>query len=193
MQFILLDTRFFRSDLVRMPYRDPGPALGWYLPNEDKKATLLGEVQWQWLAGELAKPADVRIIVSSTQIVTSAHNFEGWTNFPREREKLYRLLADKGVNNALILSGDRHSAGFYKTEVKGLSRPLWDFTSSSLNMSFGKGDNRDREPDPARTGGFWSIPNFGQIDIDWDAKTVKLSLRKDDGSLIEEQVINPFG
>lgn len=192
-QFILLDTRFFRSDLVRMPYRDPGPTLGWYLPNEDKNATLLGEVQWQWLAAELSKPADVRIIVSSTQIITNAHNFEGWTNFPREREKLYRLLADKGVNNALFLSGDRHSAGFYKTEVKGLSMPLWDFTSSSLNMSFGKGDSRDREPDPARTGGFWSIPNFGQIDIDWDAKKVTLSLRKDDGSLIEEQVINPFG
>ncbi|MEQ1551179.1 alkaline phosphatase D family protein [Sphingorhabdus sp.] len=192
-QFILLDTRFFRSDLVRMPYRDPGPTLGWYLPNEDKNATLLGEVQWQWLASELSKPADVRIIVSSTQVITSAHNFEGWTNFPRERKKLYRLLAEKGVNNALVLSGDRHSAGFYKTEVSGLSKPLWDFTSSSLNMSFGKGDSRDREPDPARTGGFWSIPNFGQIDIDWDAKKVTLSLRKDDGSVIEEQVINPFG
>lgn len=191
-QFILLDTRYFRSDLVRMPYRDPGPTLGWYLPNEDRNATLLGEAQWQWLAGELSKPADVRIIVSSTQVVTNAHNFEGWTNFPREREKLYRLLSEKGVNNALVLSGDRHSAGFYKSDVKGLSKPLWDFTSSSLNMSFGKGDSSDREPDPARAGGFWSIPNFGRIDIDWDTKTVKLSLRKDDGGVIEEQVIKPF-
>jgi alkaline phosphatase D len=170
-QFILLDTRYFRSDLVRMPYRDPGPTLGWYLPNEDRNATLLGEAQWQWLAGELSKPADVRIIVSSTQVITSAHNFEGWTNFPREREKLYRLLSEKGVNNALVLSGDRHSAGFYKSDVKGLSKPLWDFTSSSLNMSLSeRATAGDREPDPARTGGFWSIPNFGQIDIDWDAR-----------------------
>lgn len=192
-QFILLDTRFFRSDLVRMPYHDPGPALGWYLPNEDRQATLLGEAQWRWLADELAKPADLRIIVSSTQVITSAHNFEGWTNFPRERDRLYRLLAEKQVNNALFLSGDRHAAGFYKAEVKGLAKPLWDFTSSSLNLSFGKGDNGEREPDPARTGGFWAIPNFGQIDIDWNAKKVRLSLRRDDGSLIEEQVINPFG
>ncbi|MBK9002638.1 MAG: alkaline phosphatase family protein [Sphingomonadales bacterium] len=192
-QLILLDTRFFRSDLVRMPYRDPGPALGWYLPNVDPKATLLGEAQWQWLEGELAKPAELRFIASSTQVVTSAHNFEGWTNFPKERERLYRLLAQKGVNNALLLSGDRHAAGFYKADVPGLSKPLWDFTSSSLNFAFGKGDNGDREPDPARTGGFWGIPNFGQIDIDWNARKVKLSLRKDDGSLIEEQVISPFG
>ncbi|MEW6575549.1 MAG: alkaline phosphatase D family protein [Pseudomonadota bacterium] len=191
-QFILLDTRFFRSDLVRMPYRDPGPALGWYLPNGDRKATLLGEAQWQWLADELSKPADLRIIVSSTQVITSAHNYEGWTNFPHERAKLYSLLAEKRVNNALILSGDRHAAGFYKTDVSGLSKPLWDFTSSSLNFAFGRGDNREREPDPARTGGFWAIPNFGQIDIDWGARKVKLSLRKDDGGVIEEQTISPF-
>lgn len=191
-QFIILDTRFFRSDLVRMPYRDPGPSLGWYLPNVDPKATMLGDAQWQWLEGELAKPAELRFIISSTQVVTSAHNFEGWTNFPKERERLYRLLADKGVNNALFLTGDRHAGGFYKADVPGLSRPVWDFTSSSLNFAFGRGNNAEREPDPARTGGLWAIPNFGQIDIDWSAKKVTLSLRRDDGSLIEEQVVTPF-
>jgi alkaline phosphatase D len=191
-QFIILDTRFFRSDLVRMPYRDPGPSLGWYLPNVDPKATMLGDAQWQWLEGELNKPAELRFIISSTQVVTSAHNFEGWTNFPKERDRLYRLLADKGVNNALFLSGDRHAGGFYKADVPGLSRPVWDFTSSSLNFAFGRGNNADREPDPARTGGFWAIPNFGQIDIDWSAKKVTLSLRRDDGSLIEEQSVSPF-
>jgi len=188
-QFVILDTRFFRSDLVRMPYRDPGPSLGWYLPNEDPKATLLGDAQWKWLEGELAKPAELRFIISSTQVVTSAHNFEGWTNFPKERERLFRLLAEKGVNNALFLSGDRHAGGFYKADVPGLSRPVWDFTSSSLNFAFGRGNNADREPDPARTGGLWAIPNFGQIDIDWTAKKVTLSLRRDDGSVIEEQLV----
>ncbi|MGB5078998.1 MAG: alkaline phosphatase D family protein, partial [Sphingorhabdus sp.] len=34
-QFIILDTRFFRSDLARLNYRDPGPALGWYIPSMD--------------------------------------------------------------------------------------------------------------------------------------------------------------
>ena len=34
-QFIILDSRFFRSDLVAMPYREPGPLLGWYIPNTD--------------------------------------------------------------------------------------------------------------------------------------------------------------
>jgi alkaline phosphatase D len=100
------------------------------------------------------------------------------------------MLGQKGVNNAIFLSGDRHSGGFYKTNAPGLSKPLWDFTSSSLNLAFGKGDGGEREPDPRRTGGFWGIANFGQIDIDWAAKKVVMTLRKDDGSVIETQVAN---
>lgn len=189
-QFIILDARFFRSDLASMNYRDPSPPLGWYIPNTDAKATILGGAQWEWLAAELAKPTELRFIISSTQVITDAHNFEGWTNFPKERDRLYALLAQKGVNNAIFLTGDRHSGGFYKTAAPGITKPLWDFTSSSLNFAFGKGDGGDKEPDPSRTGGFWGIPNFGQIDIDWAAKKVTMSLRKDDGSVIETQVAN---
>lgn len=192
-QFILLDTRFFRSDLARMPYRDPAPTLGWYMPNEDPKATLLGAEQWRWLEGELDKPADLRIIVSSTQVMTSAHNYEGWTNFPKERARLYELLDRKKANDAILLTGDRHAGGFYRRAVSGNNKLQWELTSSSLNFAFGRGDNSEREPDPMRTGGFWAIPNFGQIDIDWGARKVTLSLRRDDGSVIEEQVISPFG
>jgi alkaline phosphatase D len=192
-QFIILDTRFFRSDLARMPYRDPAPTLGWYIPSTDPKATILGDDQWRWLDQELSKPADVRFIVSSIQMITSAHGYESWYNFPKERDRFYGMLAAKGVNNVVLLTGDRHAGALYKAEVPGLKKPLWEFTSTSLNFAFGKGDDRGREPDPTRLGGFWGIPNFGQIDIDWSAKTVKLSLRKDDGSVIEEQVISPFG
>ncbi len=189
-QFIILDTRFFRSDLARLPYRDPGPSLGWYIPSTDPNATILGNDQWEWLEQELGKPADLRFIVSSIQMITSAHGFESWYNFPKERERFYGLLARKNINNAILLTGDRHSGGFYKTSIPGVSKPLWDFTSTSLNFAFGKGDGGDKEPDPTRTGGFWGIPNFGQIDIDWAAKKVTMSLRRDDGSIIETQVVS---
>lgn len=189
-QFIILDARFFRSDLAAMPYRDPEPPRGWYIPNMDAKATILGDAQWAWLEQELAKPAELRFIISSTQVITDGHNFEGWTNFPKERQRLYALLADKRVSNAIFLSGDRHSGGFYKKTVANLSKPYWEFTSSSLNSPNGKGDGSDREPDATRTGGLWGIANFGQIDIDWSAKKVTMSLRKDDGSVIETQVVN---
>jgi alkaline phosphatase D len=192
-QFILLDSRFFRSDLVSMPYRDPGPPRGWYIPNTDAKATMLGDAQWRWLEQELAKPAELRFIVSSVQVITSAHQFESWAAFPKERERLYAVLAAKNVSNAVLLTGDRHSGAFYKADVAGLKAPLWEVTASSLNMAFGKGDDSEREPDPSRVGGFWAIPNFSLIDIDWAAKTVKMTLRKDDNSVLEEQTIRPLG
>ncbi len=189
-QFIILDSRFFRSDLARTPYRDPAPALGWYIPSNDAKATLLGSEQWQWLEQELEKPAELRFIISSIQLITSAHGFESWNNLPKERARFYDLLAAKGVSNAVLLTGDRHSGAFYKAQVPGVEKPLWEFTSTSLNFAFGKGDGGEKEPDPARTGGLWGIPNFGQIDIDWGAKKVTMTLRKDDGSVIETQVAN---
>jgi len=192
-QFILLDARFFRSDLARLPYRKERPPLGWYIPNMDPDATVLGDVQWRWLEGELSKPADLRFIVSSTQVITSAHGYESWYNFPKERDRLYKLIADKGVSNAVLLTGDRHSGGLYKTQIAGQKKPLWEFTSSSLNFAFGSGDSRDREPDPSRVGGFWSVENFGQVDIDWAAKTVTMSLKKSDGGMLEKQVIKPIG
>ena len=97
------------------------------------------------------------------------------------------------MNNAVLLTGDRHAGAFYKTEVAGLTAPLWEITSSSLNFAFGKGDDRAREPDATRTGGLWGIPNFSIIDIDWASKKVKFSLRRDDNSVIEEQEITPIG
>jgi alkaline phosphatase D len=192
-QFIMLDGRFFRSDLSRMKYQDPAPKLGWNMPNMDPKATMLGGVQWAWLAGELAKPADLRFIISSTQVITDAHGYEGWLNFPLERAKLYKMLADNKVKNAIFLSGDRHAAAFYKTKILGAPKPVYEFTASSLNMSFGKGDVRAKEPDPSRIGGLWADENFGQIDIDWKKKQVKLTLKNNSGGVIEEQVITPIG
>ena len=191
-QFIILDTRFFRSDLARLPYRDPAPALGWYIPSMDPKATLLGDDQWRWLEQELEKPADLRFIVSSIQVITSAHGYESWYNFPKERERLYDLLNRKKANEAIFLTGDRHSGALYRRAVPGDNRTQWEFTSTSLNFAFGKGDDRGREPDNMRVGGFWGVPNFGQIDIDWADKKVTMTLKKDDGSPLEEQVIRPF-
>ncbi len=192
-QFIMLDSRFFRSDLARMNYQDPAPKLGWNIPNMDPKATMLGDAQWAWLAEELSKPADLRFIISSTQVITDAHGYEGWLNFPLERKKLYKMMADKQVKNAVFLSGDRHAGALYKAKVAGLAKPVYEFTSTSLNLSFGKGDARDKEPDLARLGGIWADENFGQIDIDWKTKKVKLTLKKSEGAVLEEQVIAPMG
>jgi Phosphodiesterase/alkaline phosphatase D len=189
-QVILLDTRFFRSDLKRMEWSRERPPLGGYLPDADPSKTVLGATQWAWLEQELAKPADLRILVSSTQVITDAHQFEGWTNFPTERERLYRVLAGREDSGLLILSGDRHAAGIYKTEQAG--ETFWELTSSSLNLAFGNDNDRStaREPDPARTTKFFSVENYGLIDIDWKTKQLTMTLKGNDSGTLATQAFN---
>ncbi|AOL94311.1 alkaline phosphatase D family protein [Porphyrobacter sp. LM 6] len=186
-QVILLDTRFFRSDLKRMAWTKDRPPLGGYLPDDSAGKTVLGADQWAWLAAELAKPADVRIVVSSTQVITQAHQFEGWTNFPAERTRLLDMLAGREASGLVILSGDRHAAGIYKTEHKG--ETMWELTSSSLNLTFGSDTERStaREPDPTRISPFFPIENYGLIDIDWKGKGLTMTLKGNTSATLAEQ------
>jgi alkaline phosphatase D len=186
-QVIMLDTRFFRSDLKRGPWTKDRLPLGGYLPDDSAGKTVLGEAQWAWLAAELAKPADLRIVVSSTQVLTTAHQFEGWTNFPAERTRLLDLLGTREASGLVLLSGDRHSGGVYKVDHGG--QTIWELTSSSLNLSFGDDIERTtaREPDAARVGKFFPIENYGLVDIDWQAKQVTVSLKGNTSATLVNQ------
>jgi alkaline phosphatase D len=177
-QIIMLDTRYFRSDFKRMAWSRERAPLGAYLPNDDPAATVLGDEQWRWLEQELAKPADLRIVVSSTQVLTTAHQFEGWTNFPLERARLLTMLEARGPSGLVLLSGDRHSGAIYKETAPGGGEDIWEFTSSSLNLAFSNDfeASTKREPDPRRVTQFFGIENYGLVDIDWQAKRLTLSL-----------------
>ncbi len=181
-QIITLDTRFFRSDLETMPYQNERPPLGPYQPSSDPSKTMLGAAQWQWLEQELAKPADLRIVVSSIQVLTDAHDYEAWKNLPLEREKLYAMLAAREDSVLVLLSGDRHAGGIYTDTPQAAGEQFWELTSSSMNYSFSSTErNTAREPDPKRLTDFISEENFGLVEIDWDAKTFTLSMRGSQG------------
>lgn len=185
-QVILLDTRFFRSDLKRMAWSKERPPLGSYLPDDSADKTMLGEAQWAWLEQELAKPADVRILVSSIQVITEAHQFEAWSNFPAERNRLFDMLKGREASGLVILTGDRHAAGIYKAEHKG--ETMWELTSSSLNLAWGDIENSTaREPDPSRMSKFFGIENYGLVDIDWKAKRLIMTLKDNRSATLAEQ------
>lgn len=182
-QIITLDTRFFRTDLRRPGPGEEGPSFGRYLPLDaaDAGANMLGDVQWQWLEQELAKPADLRLVVSSIQVITEAHGWEAWALMPAERAKLLETLNARAGGGLVLLSGDRHSGGIYQTEESG-DEQIWEITSSSLNFSFGTTEEAtEREPDPSRVTDFIAEENFGLIDIDWAARELTLSLRGNQG------------
>ena len=190
-QLIMLDTRFFRSPLKATDeFGAPGKER--YLPDPDPEKTMLGEAQWRWLGGELAKPADLRLFVSSVQVIAEGHGWEAWKMLPAERARLYKMIEESGAEGVMILSGDRHSAAFYRKEgVAGY--PLFEATSSSLNLPlrgfFREGQTYEQEPGPNRLTDMYIDANYGLIEIDWDAGDVAVSIRGDDGEVVFSELV----
>ena len=182
-QIILLDTRSFRSPLKRRPRGVPGK--GKYLPDDTPSKTMLGDAQWQWLAAELKKPAELRLLVSSIQVIADGHGFERWGNLPRERQKLFDTIRASGANGVVLLSGDRHRAAIYE-HLRAIDYPLYEVTSSALNLSF----DDPAEVGPHQLHRMYGRNNFGMVTIDWSAKRVALTIRDQNGGPVREQVID---
>lgn len=206
-QVILLDTRYFRAPLLRGDSREADwvdGRRGPYVPSRDPNATLLGAEQWTWLEALLREPADLRLLVSSIQVIPDDHRFEKWGNFPQERRRLLRLLANTGEGGVVILSGDRHAGELSQFDParepdgKELDPgyPLLELTSSALTRSapttFGgqlaasapKAMVFRHELNRHRLGSLLPYNHFGLISVDWEAKdgpAVTLALHLDHG------------
>jgi len=170
-QFILLDTRYYRSDLKRLPERpkDDGP----YLENDDPAATMLGDEQWAWFEKQLREPAELRLIISSIQLVANDHHWEKWGTLPREREKFFKLLRDTKANGVIVLSGDRHRGELSRID-DAIDYPLYDATSSALNMSHAIDVI---EPNQHRIGELVMDNNFGLMTIDWTQPDPEITIQ----------------
>jgi alkaline phosphatase D len=177
-QVILLDTRYHRSALKVDPKRPRGK--GQYVANTDPTATILGAAQWKWLSEQLKKPAELRLICSSIQLVPEDHGFEKWMNFPRERERLFQLIRDTKAAGVVILSGDRH-LGELSVMDAGVGYPLYDLTSSGLNQ--GSRRWRALETNRHRVATMNRGDNFGMVRIDWgrDDPRITLEIIDDEG------------
>jgi len=183
-QVVMLDTRYFRSPL-RITDERGARGRERYLPDDDPEKTMLGDAQWRWLEQELARDAEFRLIVSSIQVLADGHGWEGWRQLPRERERLFDLLRAADGTPVLLLSGDRHVAGFYQQDI-GLAEPLLEFTSSALNNTIPMRYRRHTlaEDGPNRLGDLYGEANFGGVVFDWQRGRVLLELRDADGTLV---------
>ena len=178
-KIIVLDTRYFRSDLVKD--EDPNRR---YKPDTSEEATVLGDAQWAWLQEELSgSTADFNLIMSSIQVLSGEHGFETWGNFPKETEKLETIIAQSKAKGVIILSGDRHISEFSKTDVAELPYPLIDFTSSGLTHSYASFSG---EPNKHRVGEVVSDKSYGVITFDFDKKEVDLKMMGDNGTVLQE-------
>lgn len=184
-QVILLDLRWNRTPLRAVSpetYKnEKAPKrLGPYIPHTDSYAGMLGEQQWLWLEDEIQKPARIRVIASSIQMLADFTGWESWANYPAERARFMELLKRYNIDNAIIISGDTHWAEFsHSNEAGGTS--LWEVTASGLTETWPA-----VSPNRNRYGNYYVGPNFGYLQINWNAPQpiVELGIRDENGTIV---------
>lgn len=168
-KIILLDMRYFREAPC-----DTGD--------------VLGGAQWQWLENELASStANITIIGSSIQFISSEHIFEKWGDFPRAKQRLTSLIQKNASKNIFFISGDRHFAEISKTDSLNLGYPLYDFTSSGLTHT--------RPPFPIehnryRFGKLFMKKNFGILSFNWRDRTILMQIKKHNNKTLQETTLS---
>lgn len=184
-QIIMLDARTFRSPLTKTDDRN-APGKERYLPSQDPNQDMLGDAQWQWLEQELKKPAEVRLLVSSIQLIADTHGWEAWRAMPIERERMYSLINRVESGSVFVISGDRHVAGLYRKN-DGLNRPLYEVTASSLNLSFNPSTAITKEWDKNhQIGKLYGPANFGLVTINWDRQLISFEIRDDKNATVRQ-------
>jgi alkaline phosphatase D len=163
-QIIMLDTRYNKGPYVLAERPEgAGGSLGKFAPQTDTTVTLLGEEQWTWLEQQLREPAEVRFVVSSTQIVADQKGMDEWGNYPHERRRLFDLIESTDANGVVLLSGNVHYTEVSQTDEGPYL--LTDFTASGLthvNQGYADAANRYRVAGP------YVDRNVGLVEIDWE-------------------------
>ena len=170
---IFLDNRSFKSEWkLTDEFNKEGKER--YVKDFDPQKTLLGKKQWQWLKDKLNEDSDIKIILSSLQILSLGHGWESWDKLPLERERLFNLIDESDVSNLFILSGDRHRGGFYRFKTND-NNDIYEFTSSSLNLPI---PFNTEEKGPLRIGSTYRKANFGVVRIFEDKVVMELTSNK---------------
>ncbi|TMN87370.1 metallophosphatase [Pseudoalteromonas phenolica] len=149
----------------------------------DESISMLGEAQWQWLEQELLKPAKIKVISSSLQLIPDFTGWESWANFPADRQRLFDFIEKHKIGGVIMISGDTHWGELSKYQVKQ-NYPLWEVTSSGLTQKW-----KDVSPNKHRVGESTSDVNYGFIEIDWQQAdpNIEFGLKDINGDVTHKQ------
>ena len=168
------------------------------------KGQILSDDQWTWLATTLqSSDAQVHIIISSIQVLTTNPVIESWGHFPHEKSRLFDLLKQTNPANLLLLSGDVHMAEILYanyTYDDGSMGQWIEVTSSGLTHSCSDGlltsifcplmndvFSSHRYKTTVTTDSLYMKKNFGYLDI----RYVKDDDREGDDS-IDDRVSDSY-
>ncbi|NTS78135.1 alkaline phosphatase family protein [Catenovulum sp. SM1970] len=156
---------------------------GPYKAHQDT-SSMLGETQWQWLEQALLKPAKLKIIGSSLQLLPEFTGWESWANYPADRLRLLNFIKQKQINGVMIISGDTHWGELSQIDI---GYPLWEITSSGLSEEW-----KAVSPNRHRHGNYTDKINYGFIDINWQQADPLLTfgLKNQQGKVTHQQRLN---
>jgi len=168
-KILVLDTRYFRSDLTPDDETDKR-----YKPNPYGSGTMLGETQWKWLEDQLTlSDAQYHILMSSVQVFSNLHGFESWGNMPHEVDRLEKIILESQAKGVIILSGDRHISEISQKNIGPNKYSLIDFTSSGMTHSY---TNFSGEENPFRVSEVIYQKSYGTLKFDFNTDTVLMEM-----------------
>lgn len=175
-QFIVLDTRYFRS-----PLKNSSLGKRRYEPDYSKEKSFLGDKQWAWLREQLAQKVDLRILISSIQVIAESHFFEKWQNLEADRIRLFDAIKNQNSGKTIIVSGDRHYASMYK-RIDITTYPLIEVTASSVNKTIPQ--KYRAENDKYHYKPTYYFENYGWFEIDSEKSVVQFGVKNQSGSWV---------
>lgn len=108
----VLDTRSHRSDQLCEPRRDG------CVPAYDAARTMLGDAQERWLGEGLSNDRRWNFIAQQVQMMPfdsrrdgaaeEARSTDNWNGYPHARQRLIDMIAERGLSNVVVGSGDMH-------------------------------------------------------------------------------------
>ncbi len=141
-RFTWSDCEFFLTD--DRTWRSPVDA-----PDGPDKV-MLGPTQRAWLTAALrSSEATFKFVACGSQFLNPIAPYEGFADYPDERDALLADLRAAGLTNLYFLSGDRHHSELLRIEGGPNSEPWYDFTSSPLTAGAHDGHPTERD-NPAR-------------------------------------------
>ena len=158
------------------------------MPPSAASITPAVSTQWQWLEDELRRPADLRIIGSSLQVLADFPAWEAWANYVDDQQRLYELIRNTNARGVVFISGDTHY-GEITSQKRNVAYPLWDLTSSGLTETWPVA-----VPNAKRLGGAYSVANFGMLEIDWQRRELSMRLNDAEGeALLTQRIVFDTG
>ena len=178
-QVILLDVRWFRSPL-KPPTSAARPARSATCPTPIRPRPCWARRNGRGSPRELRKPAEVRLLVSSIQVLAEGHGWERWGNFPLERQKLFDTIRDSSANGRRAAVGRPPFRRALSRDAGRRLPALRDHLERPEHGLSGRCEGA-RPQSPGRA--LCRRRISASIDIDWWERNVTLALRDEGGTV----------